>query len=130
MVENFFPPFQNTRRIYPPCLPLTFNCKMQTPISTPVKEDPPPPLECPSAPRRQTCLLFRDTTFSKTNLTDKFFLVNKDDVILAEVIYVEQNNSNMMWKRIDNSVIIETTLPPAQASLTNKDERIISWDEL
>lgn len=103
---------------------------MQTPISTPVK-DYTPPLECPSAPRRPTSLLFHNTTtFSKTNLTDMFFLVNKNGDILAEVIYVEEKNNNMMWKRIDNSVIIETTLPPAQASLTNKDERIISWNEL
>lgn len=98
---------------------------MQAPFTTPVKVDT--PLVCPPAPRRTTRLNY-NVTVSQTAFTDKFFVVDNHDVILCEVTHVGDHNGNVMWKRTDNSNIIEAS--PAQVSLANADERIVSWGQL
>ena len=98
---------------------------MQALFTTPVKVDAPP--VCPSAPRRTTRFI-DNITASRTAFTDKFFVVDNHDTILCEVTHVGSHNGNATWKRTDNSGIIETS--PAQVSLSNANERIVSWCEL
>ena len=101
---------------------------MQAPLATPVKADA--PLVCPPAPRRTVRLTYNISSISQTTFTNKFFVVNAEHVILSEVTHVGNNNGNVMWKRVDNAHIIEASPAPAQVSLANADERIISWEQL
>ena len=102
---------------------------MQAPFTTPVKADA--PLVCPPAPRRTVRLTFNNiSSISQATFTNKFFVVNAENVILSEVTHIGNNNGNVMWKRTDNAHIIEASPAPAQVSVANADERVISWGQL
>lgn len=102
---------------------------MQAPFTTPVKADA--PLVCPPAPRRPVRLTFNNiSSVSHATFTNKFFVVNAENVILSEVTHVGNNNGNVIWKRMDNAGIIVASPAPAQVSVANADERIISWGQL
>jgi hypothetical protein len=101
---------------------------MQAPFTTPVKADA--SLVCPPAPRRTVRLTYNIASIPQATFTNKFFVVNAENVILSEVTHVGNNNGNMMWKRTDNAHIIEASPAPAQVSIANADERIISWGQL
>lgn len=100
---------------------------MQAPFTTPVKADG--PLVCPPAPRRVSRSIHSNAA-TQTPFTNKFFVVNTQNNILCEVTHVGKHNGNIVWKRKDNSTLIETSPELAQVSLSNASERIVSWDEL
>lgn len=101
---------------------------MQAPFTTPVKADA--SLVCPPAPRRTTRLTYTISSIPQATFTNKFFVVNAENVILSEVTHIGNNNGNVIWKRMDNAGIIEASPAPAQVSVVNADERIISWAQL
>lgn len=101
---------------------------MQAPFITPIKADAPP--VCPPAPSRPVRLTYNIVSMPQMTFTNKFFVVNAEDVILSEVTHVGNKNGNVMWKRLDNAHTIETSPAPAQVSVDNPNERIISWEQL
>ena len=101
---------------------------MQALFNTPVKADV--PLVCPPAPRRTVRLNYSISSIPQATFTNKFFVVNAENVILSEVTHIGNNNGNVMWKRTDNAHIIEASPAPAQVSVANADERVISWGQL
>ena len=104
---------------------------MQALFTTPVKADV--PLVCPPAPRRTVRLNYSISSISsipQATFTNKFFVVNAENVILSEVTHIGNNNGNVIWKRVDNAGIIEAFPAPVQVSVASADERIISWGQL
>ncbi len=101
---------------------------MQALVTTPVKADV--PLVCPPAPRRTVRFNYSISSIPQATFTNKFFVVNAENVILSEVTHIGNNNGNVIWKRVDNAGIIEAFPAPAQVSVANADERIISWGQL
>lgn len=101
---------------------------MQAPFTTPIKADAPP--VCPPAPSRPVRLTYNIGSMPQATFTNKFFVVNAENVILSEVTHVGNKNGNVIWKRMDNAGIIEASPAPAQVLVDNANERIISWEQL